>query len=451
MELSAKDQVVDLIKKSNKILLLTHLNPDGDALGSLLGLYLALKNYGKEVTALCADPLPDSFAFLPLSNEITSELSGSRDFIVSLNCKETEADKLSYNLEDNKLNIVITPKSGQFKKEDVSFFYGAYKYDLIIVLDCQDLERLGILYEKNTQMFYETPLCNIDHHPGNEYFGQINLVDLTATSTAEILHPIIEGLEPKLIDEDVATSLLCGIITDTGSFQNSNTTPKSLSLSAQLVAQGARQQEIIKYIYRTKPLSTLKLWGKALAHIKYEPEYKFAWTSISQKDLAENKASPEETSGLIDELLSSVPEAELVLLLSEKKPNQIFGSLRSQKGTVDASAVALLFSGGGHPEASGFTLEGSLSKKEEEIINKIKDFLKGETKEIATAEEIEKLKAQTESFSQEQEIKISPPKVASKKEEPALKEQKVPKQTIKTPVLEEPTEFEDWIKKIREE
>ncbi len=453
MELQPKEQILDLIEKSNKILVITHTNPDGDALGSLLALYLALAKLGKKVTAVCSDPAPASFGFLPQLEAIQAEFSGSQDFIIVLDVSETKPEKLSYNLQDKKLNIIITPKRGQFKKEDVSFSYGDYRYDLIIVLDCQDLERIGVLYEQNIQMFYETPIANIDHHAGNEYFGQVNLVELTATSTCEILYSIIEELGENLIDEDVATALLCGIITDTGSFQNSNTTPKSLTLAAQLVALGGRQQEIIQYVYKTKSVSTLKLWGKALQDIKYDLESKFAWTKVSLKDLEETGARPEETSGLIDELLSSVPEAQLVLLLSEKKKGQIFGSLRSKK-EVDASLAASLFGGGGHPEAAGFTVEGNLEEKEKEIVSKIKDYLLGKTKEEKkeSLSEIKKLSAKIEADQSPAKLPTPDPKSPAPKTPPI--EETVPSSPSETKPQKddqklEQSEFEKWIKKIR--
>lgn len=377
MELSPKQQFNLLIKKSKRILILTHINPEGDALGSTLALYLVLKNLDKEVTAVCQDPIPETFKFLPTISQIKQDFSGNKDFIVTIDISKVKPEKLKYKLEDNKLNIIITPKNGQFKPEDVSFEEGKYNYDLIIVLDCSNLDQIGKIYDKYVDLFYGVPIINIDHHATNEYFGKVNIVDLTATSVAEILVSLIESINPKFIDADIATCLLAGIITDTNSFKNSNTTPKSLTIAAQLVASGARQQEIIQHVYRTKPLSQLKLWGLILSKIQFDPQYKIAWSVVSQEDLKKVGAHKDQTSGVIDELISGTPNADIILLITEKEPGLIVGSIRTTTN-VDAVEIAKLFNGGGHPRAAGFRIEDkSLSEAEKIILEKIRNYREG--------------------------------------------------------------------------
>lgn len=377
MELTPKQQTTELIKSAQKILLLSHVNPDGDALGSLLAMTLVLKKLGKDVTAVCADVLPETFQFLPGREFLLDSFSGTKDFIISVNTSRTKVDKLSYkNLpEENRLNIVITPANGSFRNEDVTFAAGAFKFDLIFVLDSPDLERLGSLYDQGTELFYETPVVNIDHHAGNDYFGKVNWVDLTATSTAEILVSLIESLgrEQPLLDTEVATALLTGIIVDTGSFQNANTTPKSFTVAAQLVAAGARQQEIIKWVFKTKTLSTLKLWGKVLENISDEQEYKFVWSRLSRDDFTATGATDSASSGVIDELLKTAPDIDFAFLLSEKNDG-LHGSFRSATSGVDVAAIAKLFGGGGHEAAAAFHIPGeTLMSKQGEIIAKIKE------------------------------------------------------------------------------
>jgi phosphoesterase RecJ-like protein len=284
-----------------------------------------------------------------------------------------------YKVADNKLNIIISPKSGVFSKELVSFPEGGFNFDLIIVLDSPDLERLGTPYEKNPDLFYEVPVINIDHHSGNDYFGQINLVEVNATSTAEILVSLLEALSPDKspFDENIATLLLTGIVTDTGSFQNTNTTPKSLTVAAQLVAAGAKRDEIIKNIYKTRPLSTLRLWGRALANIHDEKDYGFVWSTISATDFAEVGAAEDESGGVIDELLKTVSGAKFVLMLSEKG-GILNGSLRSIEKGVDVSAIAKLFGGGGHAQAAGFEIPDSgLAESSTSVIQQIREYTKG--------------------------------------------------------------------------
>lgn len=377
-ELSPKQQVVETIRNHKRFLLLTHKNIDGDALGSLVALNLVLTRMGKEVVAYSADDIPAVFRFLPEIGSITNDFNGKRTFVISLDTKTTKADKIMYKVEDNKLDIIITPQDGAFDQKMVSFPKGGFNFDAIIVLDSTDLERLGSVYEEYPEIFYEVPVINIDHHPGNDHFGKINLVDMTATSTAEILVSVIEALtgDPKAFDDKVATSLLTGIITDTNSFQNTNTTPKCLTVSAQLVAAGGNQQEIIKNIYKTKPLSTLRLWGRALSNLRDESDYRFVWSLIYKKDYLEVGATEDESSGLIDELLKTAAGMDFALLLSEKN-GDVHGSLRSTSRTKDVSAIAKLFGGGGHSMAAAFQLSGTtLLESSNMIIEKVRDYQK---------------------------------------------------------------------------
>lgn len=378
MELTPKQQTTEQIKSAERILVLTHQNPDGDALGSLLALYLVLKKIGKDVTAVVPEQYPQAFNFLPTLPTLPRKFTGTKDFVISIDTSKVKVDRLGYkhNSEENKLNIVITPLAGSFGEGDVTFSQGTFKYDLIIVLDSSDLERLGQFYDGQNALFYETPVINIDHHAGNDFFGKVNWVDLTSTSTAEVLVSLMESLarEKPLLDEDIATALLTGIITDTGSFQNANTTPKSLTVAAQLVAAGARQQEIIRHVFKTKPLTTLKLWGRVLESVQEDQEHRFIWAKVTKEDLAETGASEIETSGVIDELLKSAPNIDFALLLVERGTD-LHGSLRSVGQGIDVSIIAKLFGGGGHEAAAAFQVaKATLAGNEEEVLGKIREY-----------------------------------------------------------------------------
>ena len=370
---------------------MTHQHPDGDAIGSMLALTLALTKLGKTVTPVCSDPAPATFQFLPATDRITDELEASGEFKISIDTKGIEVDKLGYkNIpEERRLNIVIKTLKGRITKELVTLQPGRVNADLIIVLDTNDVERLGVVYQRYADLFYQTPIINIDHHPGNEYFGKVNWVDLAATSTAEILVSLLESLAspPKgssakasgsLLDPDIATLLLAGITTDTGSFQNTNTTPKSFTVAAQLVAAGARQQEIVQHIYKTKPLSTLKLWGNILGNIQHDTKHRFIWSTIASSDFSHFGAAETETSGVIDELLKTVPGIDFALLLSERS-GSLYGSLRGVKKGTSVAEVATIFGGGGHEMAAAFRIHGgSLVENEQKIIAKIRSFQAGD-------------------------------------------------------------------------
>ncbi len=372
MELSPKQQVTELIRKFNRILVVTHARPDGDALGSLLATQLVLRRLGKDVTAVVRDDVPEMYEFLPGLDGISKDLTGGRDLVVSVDTSKVPVDKLKYNTRDEKLNVIITPKDGRYDENDVTVRSGSYNFDLVITLDAPDLDRLGSLFEDHPDLFYETPVVNIDHHPSNDYFGAVNLVDLTATSTSEILVGVFEALGESLIDEDVATDLLAGLITDTGSFQNANTTPKSLTVSAQLVASGGRQQEIVQHVYKTKPLSTLRLWGRALTRLRYDQPAKLVWSTVSRQDFEETGGTSTDAKNVIDALMSSAPDAEIILLLREGD-GQVDGSVRTTKG-VDATQVVGFWNGGGHKGAAGFEFKGTLDEAEQQVVNQIRNW-----------------------------------------------------------------------------
>lgn len=378
MELTPKQQVLERIKGANKILITSHKNPDGDALGSMLALLLFFKKIGKEAVVAMDEVAPEVFSFLPSFGEVSQTFTSTRDFIISVDVSSVKADKILYKVQEGRLNIIITPKSGQFDASMVEFQGGGHHFDLVIVLDSPDLERLGSIYDKNPDIFFETPVINIDHHPGNDFFGQVNLVDLTSTSTAEILISILEALSPDKspFDEEIATCLLTGIITDTNSFQNANTTPKSLTVSAQMVAAGARRDEIIRRIYKTRSLSTLRLWGRVLTNIHDEKGYGFVWSTLFKKDFADVEAGETESGGVIDELLKTISGANFVLLLSEKG-DTVSGSLRSVEKGFDVSAIAKLFDGGGHPMAAGFEINKStLEESSPMILQRIREHIR---------------------------------------------------------------------------
>ncbi|MBU0577771.1 DHH family phosphoesterase [Patescibacteria group bacterium] len=381
MDTKTTDQVLNLIDKSQNILLLTHAKADCDGLGAMLSSYLVLKELGKNVTAVTNDPTPENLAFLPSVNMVQNSLMSSKDFIITLDLTNTALSKIKYNLEeDNRVNIIITPKGGVFTKEDVSFSQGNNKFDLIIIFDTGNLEHLGPIYDKNSELFFETPIINIDHHASNTDFGQVNIVDVVAASTTEVLFEIFEAMEKKydkkFVTKDIATLLLAGIITDTGSFQHANTSPRSMEASARLLDLGGRQQEIIKNIYKTKKLSTLKLWGVVLSKVQVDPIYRMVWSTISREDLKEANASSEESEGIIDDLLTNAPGAEVIMLIKYNDGNYISVSMRSTTNSVDVGKISAEMGGGGHVRAAGYKVRDGrpFDQVVSEILEKVRQY-----------------------------------------------------------------------------
>ncbi|MFA6099158.1 MAG: DHH family phosphoesterase [Patescibacteria group bacterium] len=319
MERTPAQQSIELIEKSKNIIIALPSIPSTDAVAAGLGLFLALEKIGKKVKVVCSDfSLPPSHQFLPKSKEIHTDLTVLRKFIISLDLSRTRVQELSYNIsQDSKLDIFITPKGGFFEERDVTTSASSYEYDLIVVLDAPELETLGKVYDDNTDFFYHTPIVNIDHNPANEYFGEINVVDLVATSTSEIVFELFRGFKEKLLDEYIATSLLTGIISKTKSFQSNNVTPKSLAISSHLIENGARRDDIIKNLYRTKSINTLKLWGRALARLKTDAEGQVVWTLLNKQDFQKSGAGASDLEGVIDELIINTPKAEIIMVIYE--------------------------------------------------------------------------------------------------------------------------------------
>ena len=345
------------IESHQRLLVIPHANVDPDGLSSALACYSLFQAMGKEVTVICPDTLPDSLHFLPGFEKLELEVKETQDFVVTINLEEgVEVDKLRYTVEDQRVNIIVVPKKGRIRPQQIALSPGDHKYDLLVVVDTADLALLGSLYTEHMGLFSEVPILNIDHHISNTGFGQLQLIDPTAASATEVLFNwfmSVPGYRDKLTP-DMATLLLTGLITDTRSFQNPNTTPHALEVAAQLLEKGARQQEIIQNIYKTKPLSTLKIWGRALNRIQIDHASRIVWSAISKEDLAEMEAMSKETHGILDELISTIPEADVYVLFTETEDGGLKASMRSS-AVIDSSALAAqTFGGGGHARAAGF-------------------------------------------------------------------------------------------------
>ncbi len=374
-----ESQIIKLIDQAQSILIMPSSPPDGDSLGSAVALYLALRKINKTSTVVCADPIPEAFQFLPMINSIVDEFTPNPDFIITLDTAKAELASLQSQVEENKVNIILTAKNGRFSSDQVSFSSGPHRYDLILTVDTASPQQLGRFYEDNVKLFSEIPVINIDHHASNERFGLINYVDVMSSATTEMVLGLLEAMEDhsgqEIIDEDIATLLLAGVITDTGSFQNANTNPKSFANSAKLIKRGARQQEIIQHIFKTKQLSTLRLWGRVLSNIRIDKPHRFLWSSITKTDLLETGSKADETGGIIDELMSNAPDTDIILLLKEKEPGLLSGSIRTIAEGVDASEIAAFFGGGGHAKAAGFRIKDATYETHgQRVIDKIKEF-----------------------------------------------------------------------------
>lgn len=251
MDLTPKQQTSEAIRQAETILIMTAQRPSVDQVAAVIGLAQILRKFGKKVAAVISDSMPQSVQLLD-TTAVTRNMGGMRDFVLKLDVTKSEVDKLRYEVKDGKLHIFITPYKGGFAPSDVTFDYGDahYNYDLAIVLGVPTRVRIDRIYEQNLQSFENTPVINLDFHRSNENYGAVNLIEPNASSLCEMLVALAESLQGGIIDAEIATTLLMGIVASTDRFTAAHTTSKSLTVAAQMMAAGAKQQAVVKALYR---------------------------------------------------------------------------------------------------------------------------------------------------------------------------------------------------------
>jgi len=302
--------VLNYIGKSAKILVISHRKPDADTLGAAIAMRIWLGEMKKNVTLACVDEPGLGMEFFPHINEYVSD----------------------FNLGD---------------------------FDLRIIVDA------GASYMTNFHLKYpdfferDLPVINIDHHASNDNFGLVNIVDPAAPSTTVIIYRMFKELNVE-INPDMATVLLAGIYGDTGGFMHSNTDAEVYKISSDLMAKGANVKAIIKSLFKSKSLETLKLWGKVLENVQITGDG-VVMSVVKDDDYAQVGSSPENLSGVVD-YLNMVPNTKFAVLLNEDRKGNVKGSFRTRQHDLDLSRIAAVFGGGGHPKASGFMLPGKLQE-----------------------------------------------------------------------------------------
>jgi len=322
--LNLEQQIFRQLEKSKNVLIVFPADRDNDAIASALALFLFLKKIGveTEIAGFKNDDRSESFFFLPSYQEIKKQLDNLRRFVVSLDISQAKVNQIKYSVDADQLNFIISPKTGWFKPEDVSTRTGEFKYDLIFTVGVSDLEALEKLYDDNVEFFYKTTIINIDQQAANEEFGQINFVDLNAITTAEIIFYLLKNYKPEMISEDIATCLLAGIIQRTKNFKTANLTPRVLLTTSELITLGARREEIITHLYRSRDMSSLKLWGKILNNLQAEKKNELLWSKLDNNDFKETGATMDSLSDIIDELIATVPSAKIILIFCEETPDK---------------------------------------------------------------------------------------------------------------------------------
>lgn len=321
MSLDPRDgqRIQTLIDAAHRILIISHVDPDGDAIGSLLGLGWLLRGCGKTVTLVCQDPVPEPVAWLPGTQDIVREACGA--------------------------------------------------HDVAICLDCSDLERMGRAWQPGLTVL----LVNIDHHVTNTRFAQVNWVDPASVATAQMVLALAEALGWEL-NEPAARCLLAGLLTDTRGLRTANVDAQALRAVQRLVEAGASVGETARRALDERPLAVVRLWAQALDRVVLEDG--ILWTELDRSPENGGTLSGDGTAGLSN-FLSGVREAKVVVVFREREGGEIDVSLRAAPG-YDVAALAVRLGGGGHPQASGCTLPGPLVTVRERVLHEVRRSLSRE-------------------------------------------------------------------------
>ena len=319
------------IEKADTVLVITHVDPDGDAIGSLTAVGQALEQLGKRVTLACEDNVPFRFRSLPMADRVTK-----------------------------------TPEK-------------QVPYDLLIAVDCGDEARMG-------RPFFSLPdpkptIANIDHHITNTRFGSFNLVEPAASSTAEVLYGFFNDLDVT-ITEGIAESLLTGIITDTLSFRTSNVSANTLRTAADLVDAGAEIAPITLQALIQKPHSTALVWQVGLKNMQLADG--LLWTTVPAGDVRHVGLEGNPSSSGLVNFLSDIEGVKMGCVISEMPDGSVRVGLRCHE-PYNVAEVALQFNGGGHALAAGCSMDGPLEEAETLIVAACQDAIRRQTLALATA------------------------------------------------------------------
>lgn len=313
-EQAFKDVIAE-IKKGQNFLIASHVNPEGDAVGSTLALALGLRELKKDVTAYLYDPVPALFRFLPFADKVVSKVNE---------------------------NII---------------------YDAVLVVDCGQIDRLG---EEFNKVKNRGKLINIDHHSTNDCFGDINVINSEASAAGEMIYDLLKEI-PVRITRDIAINIYVSILTDTGSFRYSSTTPKAFAVAGEMVGLGVEPWEIAQKIYESQPLKKIKLLTTVLNTLEVSNDGKIATLVVTLDMINKANASKELADGFVN-YARTIEGVEVGILLREAKIGEYKISFRS-KGRVDVSQVSQEFGGGGHRNAAGCNIKGTLESVKEKVVS----------------------------------------------------------------------------------
>ncbi len=339
MSLSPIEQFSELIRKSVHPLILLPAHPSKDAVASALALERFISKLGKSVT-IAGDSLSahiHELGFLGMPTEPLDSLSGTREFVLSFNTERNRILGARSEQVGDEFRIHITPERGTIDPRDFSFIPARLQYDVAFVIGATDKEALGTLYAENPDIFYEIPIVNVDTSAGNERFGQVNLIDMTASSIAEILFEILLSTDKTNFDEVVAEGLLTGIIAATESFQRKNTTPKALQSASRLIELGADREKIVLTLYKTQPFGVLRLWGRFMSALRWDEELRLAYATLSLDDFIQSRTRPEDLPEILDKVRANFSSGSLFAAIYPETPITATVIIRATEASIATS------------------------------------------------------------------------------------------------------------------
>lgn len=316
--------IANRIAAASRILILSHINPDGDAIGSLLATWHALQALGKDAVPMASSELPSYALWLPGVEHI------------------------------------------QVYQRGMTF----PAVDLVIMVDTASLARVGRIYDEHTEALTALPLVIVDHHVTNEGGGTLNLIDPTAASTCELLYVLFGALNLP-VTAPLATCLMLGLVTDTQSFQTSATTTDSLRIAAALLERGADHQRVVHEVYSALPDSSAILIGLALAEMHCEDA--MAWTTVTQAMMLQTGAEDEAVDEVV-RMMQRIAGVQALAMFKERYDGTTKISLRARP-PIDVSALARHWGGGGHAQASGATLEMDAAQAAREVLPRLRALI----------------------------------------------------------------------------
>ncbi len=373
MSLALPQQFEEMLKRCNRPVIVLSATASIDDFASAFAVRSFLKKINKPCEIVTKGGVaPSALKFLSTFSEVKSDLVNIRSLSLRVNIDHAKLEALSYAVEGRELVITVTPKTGAWRNNDVRVICNDYSFDVIVVIGAPDKASFGGLELTYADFFLRTPMIVIDCSPANEQFGSINIVDVTATSVSEVCFDLLSSIDPALIDEAMGTALLAGMMSKTKSFRANNVSPKTLGAAQKLIEKGAKREQVVEHLYRTRSVQTLRLWGRALARLKSNEAIGLVWTLVTRQDFITAGVSHEALRDIVDELLSTSPSAKVAIVLFENVDGKISARVHAS-APHNALILASSFTPVGTREVAMISFdEKDIVKAEEKIVNEVK-------------------------------------------------------------------------------